>query len=206
MANDTIGSVSRWILGARQGDPVAIDQIVSRYLARLASSARLLLRDKDRQPHDGEDIAADVLMKIAEELSAGKHRRLCDREGLWVLLIAIVDKQVVQLREVRRRQNESVPQELPLTEYLFNCDQDLELMLSKANRHGDLQAVLDQMDDLISLFRDKQSREIASRKLQGYSNREISAQLGLVSKTVDRKAAKIESRWKQYLDNDRRDC
>ena len=145
-------------------------------------------------------------MKIAEELSAGKHRRLCDREGLWVLLIAIVDKQVVQLREVRRRQNESVPQELPLTEYLFNCDQDLELMLSKANRHGDLQAVLDQMDDLISLFRDKQSREIASRKLQGYSNREISAQLGLVSKTVDRKAAKIESRWKQYLDNDRRDC
>jgi DNA-directed RNA polymerase specialized sigma24 family protein len=206
MANDTIGSVSKWILGARQGDPVAIDQIVSRYLARLATSARLLLRDKVRQPHDGEDIAADVLMQIAEELSSGKHRRLCDREGLWVLLIAIVDKQVVQLREVRRRQNESIPQELPLTEYLFNCDQDLELMLSKANRHGDLQAVLDQMDDLISMFRDKQSREIASRKLQGYSNREIGAQLGLVSKTVDRKVAKIEARWKQYMDNDRRDC
>ncbi|MFN9421431.1 MAG: hypothetical protein ACK56W_10620 [Pirellula sp.] len=42
--------------------------------------------------------------------------------------------------------------------------------------------------------------------MKGYSNREIGAQLGLVSKTVDRKAAKIEARWKQYLDNDRRNC
>jgi DNA-directed RNA polymerase specialized sigma24 family protein len=141
MANDTIGSVSKWILGARQGDPVAI-----------------------------------------------------------------VDEQVVRLREVRRQQNENIPQELPRTEYLSKCEQDLELMLSKADRHGDLQAVLDQMDDLISMLRDKQSREIASRKLQGYANREIGDQLGLVSKTVDRKAAKIEARWKQYLDNDRRNC
>lgn len=200
MTKNTIGSVSNWILGARQGDPVAIEEIVSRYLARVANCAQSMLAADEQRIRDGQDIATDVLMKMASELSSGQHQQLRDRNDLWVLLISIVNEQVVQNRNDWQQRN-GVPQELTLTDYLSHCDQDLELLLSKGNKYGSLQAILDRMDDLIALVKDQQSKEVALLKLQGYSNRDIGARLGLVAKTVDRKVSKIISRWKQYLDN-----
>jgi DNA-binding NarL/FixJ family response regulator len=51
------------------------------------------------------------------------------------------------------------------------------------------------------MVKDPTSKEIASLKLQGLSNREIGSRLGIVAKTVDRKMKKIVSRWTDYLDN-----
>ncbi|MCE3018538.1 MAG: helix-turn-helix transcriptional regulator [Pirellula sp.] len=84
---------------------------------------------------------------------------------------------------------------------LTSCDQDLELMLSKGNKYGSLQAILDQMEDLVAMVKDPTSKEIASLKLQGLSKREIGSRLGIVAKTVDRKMKKIVSRRTDYLDN-----
>jgi DNA-directed RNA polymerase specialized sigma24 family protein len=201
MANNTIGSVSKWILGARQGDPVAIEQIVSRYFARLARSVRSMQDAQERQLKSGKDVSADILMKISRELSAGEHQELQNRNDLWVLLISIVEEYVIRRRDGRQQHDDIFPLELPLTDYLNSCDQDLELMLSKGNKYGNLQAILDQMEDLVAMVKDPKSKEIASLKLQGLSNREIGSRLGIVAKTVDRKMKKIVSRWTDYLDN-----
>jgi DNA-binding NarL/FixJ family response regulator len=74
-------------------------------------------------------------------------------------------------------------------------------MLSKGNKYGSLQAILDQMEDLVAMVKDPTSKEIASLKLQGLSKREIGSRLGIVAKTVDRKMKKIVSRRTDYLDN-----
>ena len=156
---------------------------------------------QERQLKSGKDVSADILMKISRELSAGKHQELQNRNDLWVLLISIVEEYVVRRRDSRQQDDDFCPQELSLTDYLTSCDQDLELMLSKGNKYGNLHAILDQMEDLVAMVKDPTSKEIASLKLQGLSNREIGSRLGIVAKTVDRKMKKIVSRWTDYLDN-----
>jgi DNA-directed RNA polymerase specialized sigma24 family protein len=159
-----------------------------------------MLETEERKSGCSKDIATDVLMKISRDLTAGRHRQLNNRQDLWILLISIVNEHIVQHRKDRIPQGGSIPQELSITDYLSNCEQDLEFLLSKGNRYGSLQEILDRFEDLISIVKDKQSKEVAILKLQGYSNREIGSQLGIVGKTVDRKVNKIISRWKHYLD------
>jgi DNA-directed RNA polymerase specialized sigma24 family protein len=201
MTKNAIGSVSNWILGARQGDPVAIDEIVTRYFACVAKCAQSMLETNERRSACCNDIATDVLMKIARGLSSGRHRRLQNRQDLWILLISVVNEHVVKHRNNRLHLENGFPLELSITDYLSHCEQDLELLLSKGNRYSSLQEILIRFEDLIAVVTDQQSKDVAILKLQGYSNRDIGHELGIVAKTVDRKVNKIIACWKEYLDN-----
>ena len=55
------------------------------------------------------------------------------------------------------------------------------------------QSMMDQLSD-------EMLQRVAQLKLEGYSNREISEQLGCVERTVERKLERIRSEWADYND------
>ena len=55
---------------------------------------------------------------------------------------------------------------------------------------------------LMDRLRDDQMREIARRKLEGYSNAEIANQLGVVERTVERRLGMIRDYWANEVGED----
>ena len=60
--------------------------------------------------------------------------------------------------------------------------------------------VADECRRLLGLLGDATLRSVAVWKMEGYTNAEIAAKLGCVTRTVERKLRVIRSRWNQEMD------
>ena len=58
--------------------------------------------------------------------------------------------------------------------------------------------VADECDQLLTALDDDAQRQIALLKLEGYTNREISEQLGCGLRTVERKLTRIRGKWAEH--------
>ena len=59
--------------------------------------------------------------------------------------------------------------------------------------------LIEEYQRLMKQLGDSTSRSVATWKLEGYTNAEIAARLGCITKTVERKLARIRSKWAREL-------
>jgi DNA-directed RNA polymerase specialized sigma24 family protein len=155
-----------------------------------------------------EDVAAQAFASFCLRLEQGGFTPVADRDDLWRLLTGIVLNKALQARRhhrAKKRGEGTVRGESAWARLEGGPDgnaagidgeegKDLPAdFLAEANE--EFQRRLDELGD-------KTLRKIALWRLEGDSNEEIAARLGVMPRTVERKLNRIRSIWRPKEDVD----
>jgi DNA-directed RNA polymerase specialized sigma24 family protein len=198
------GSVTRWIAELEIGRvDEAQEQLWQRYFHRLAALANVKLGETPRRAADEEDVAVAALHSFFVGMARGQYPSLRNRDDLWPLLAKItarkaLDQQRYLLAEKRgggRVRGDSALDGSPDT----IIEWPIALMEEQLTPDS-LLALSDECNRLMALLPDEQLRTIARRRLEGYKNAEIAAELGVIVRTVERRLQLIRSLWSEELE------
>ncbi len=138
---------------------------------------------------DEEDVALSAFKSFCFALEGGRYPNLFDRDGLWAMLVTITARKVLDLKKYEHRQRrraEAGADDTPGPENLIGREPDPEVVAR----------VAEECQRLLDLLTDPVLRTIALRKIEGYTNAEIAAELGIVCRSVERKLNLIRRLWK----------
>jgi DNA-directed RNA polymerase specialized sigma24 family protein len=195
-------SVTQWIDGLKARDPDAAQKLWERYFRRLVGLARKKLRSAPRRAADEEDVALSAFDSFCRGVEQERFPKLNDRLDLWQLLVVLTARKASDLAQYERRQKRGGGAVLDEAALPSPAD-------SSAN-----QAALDQIEGptptpafvaqvaeecrrLLERLDSPELRDVALRKVEGYGNEEIAAQLGCGLRTVERRLCLIRSIWEQ---------
>jgi len=194
------GSVSRWIVAVKDGNPGAAHSLWKRYHRLLVGVARKMLRTANRAALDEEDVVQNVFHSFFQAVQRGRFPQLDDRHGLWRLLVVItVNKTLRQLHYERRQKRCAATATHPTLATRRNPEEDESALLQVAapEPSPDFAAQLqEQCSRLLSLLGDVTLRSVAIWKMEGYGNDEIAQMLGCSRRTVARKLDSIRELWR----------
>ena len=186
------GSITRCLARLREGDRDAAERLWGAYVRRLVCLARARLRAAPRRAADEEDVALSAFDSFCRRAERGQFARLDDRDDLWQLLFVLTVRKASNLVKRGRRPKHGGGAVLALSE-LEGPGVD---GLAGAEPTPELAArVADECRRLLDLLGDDALRLVAQRKLEGYTNAEIAAELGCVEQTVERKLQRIRRLW-----------
>lgn len=198
---DSTGSVTRWLIELREGDvPAAQQELWNRYFRRLVGLARTRLRDTPRRAVDEEDVALSALGSFFENVRQGRYPELGDRTGLWALLASITARKAINQRYFEQCAKRGAGRVLdgPVAEKHAldgNAARALEAFPDDGLPPDDLAAISEECRRLMDALASDQLRRIAQMKLEGYTNREIAEEAGVVERTIERKLKIIRKCW-----------
>jgi DNA-directed RNA polymerase specialized sigma24 family protein len=192
------GSVSQWIGKLKAGDPRAAQALWECYFQRLVGMARSKLRGTPRQAADEEDVALSAFDSFCRGAEQGRFPQLSDRDNLWQLLVKITVRKAIDLvhhERCQKRGGGALPSEGVLRgPGASTHEKDLEQIMSREPTPELAVQVAEQCQRLLGKL-SEELRAIALRKMEGYTNAEIAAQLGCVTSTVERRLRLIRAIW-----------
>lgn len=196
-------SVTQWIAGLKAGDADAVRRLWERYAARLVQLAEQRLGPAPRRVSDEEDLALSVFRSLCHGAAAGRFAELSSRDKLWWLLLAITRQKAVSRIRSETAQMRGRGQVVGETELRnpSNGRSDFQLdELVGTEPTPDFLAMLhEEQERLLGLLRNAQLREIATRRIEGYTVSEIADRLGIAVRSVERKLNLIRSQWAKEL-------
>ena len=190
------GSVTRWLGQLQAGDDAAVQQLWERYFKRLVGLARKKLSDSPRRAADEEDVALSAFDSFCRGARAGRFPRLDDRDDLWQILAMITMRKAIDLHNYEGRQSRGRGRLQSLTEL---TQEGLETIGGDEPTPELAAQLAEEYQRLMEQLGDSTLRRVATWKLEGYTNAEIAARLGCITKTVERKLARIRSKWAREL-------
>jgi DNA-directed RNA polymerase specialized sigma24 family protein len=178
-------SVSQWIGQLKAGNEEAAQKIWERYCAQLIELARQKLGHPGRA-EDVEDVALSAFKSFCLGAARQGFTRLEDREDLWQILFMLTQRKAADLVVQEGRQKRGggrpaktlaaeIPSQEPTPEFAAE--------------------VAEEFQRLLDLLEDDGLRQVVLRKMEGYTNEEIAATLGCVTRTVERKLRLIRKIW-----------
>jgi DNA-directed RNA polymerase specialized sigma24 family protein len=192
VGEDIGGSVTRWISALKQGDQAAAQGLWEAYFRRLVGLARARLRSAPRRVGDEEDVALSAFDSFCRGAQSGRFPRLDDRNDLWQILVLITVRKAIDLRQYEGRPSRGGGKVRSLTELtpegLEAIGGDEPTPALAAQLAEEYQRLLEQLGDPTLQF-------VATCKLEGYTDAEIAARLGCVTRTVERKLVRIRRTW-----------
>ena len=179
--------ISQWIDLARGGDEEAFEHLWLHFYGKLVSLARSVSHKSSTKSFE-EDVAQSTLASFYFRFHEGRYPDLHDRLGLWKLLMTITLSKSKAIVRKESRRYEILREEFTgrLHDALLN---DFTAELSE------------QLGDLLQRLPNGELRDVASAKLDGYSNREIADQIGKSVPTVERKLRLIREFWSGQRSN-----
>jgi DNA-directed RNA polymerase specialized sigma24 family protein len=197
------GSVTLWIAQLKAGAPDAAQPLWENYFRRLVARARLRLARLPRRAADEEDVALSAFASFCRAAERGRFPDLHDRDDLWQLLVLLTDRKACDLANAQRRQKRgggNVLDEAALQGPHANAGSSpLAAALSREPSPEFAARAAEECRRLLDALGDDDLRQVAVRKLEGYSVEEIAAQLGRVPRTVKRWLRLIRQTWEQEL-------
>lgn len=186
MSTDRDGAITAWISGLRQGDSVAEQEIWNHYFAKLAAVAQSRLRTMSRKA-SGEDVALSAIKSVMLGVRENRFPDITDRTNLWPLLVTITARKAISEQRRQLAAKRAVTAEEALADWhaLAASEPSPEFAVE----------LTDQIDRLVGKFEQPELRTIARRKLEGWTNDEIAAELGCTKRTVIRKLNRIRQEW-----------
>jgi DNA-directed RNA polymerase specialized sigma24 family protein len=183
------GSVSRLIPALKEGDCAAVQALWERFFEPLVRVAAGRVPGRLRRQAGPEDIAVEAFLDFCASLArpdAGQRFPLLhDREHLWKLLVCFTLRAAFDFNRKAERRQRVVAGESALGEPglagLVGREPGPEFAAAVAA--------------LLDLLPDDTLRQVALRKMEGYTHDEIAGQMGCSVKTVERKARVIRRIW-----------
>ncbi|MFK8112462.1 MAG: ECF-type sigma factor, partial [Rubripirellula sp.] len=196
MMTESPESITVWFEQLREGDPNAAEKLWSRFFDRLVGVAREQLATANRRMADEEDIAIGVMAALCQCADRGKLPSIENRNDLWRLLVKWTQHDVID--HVRNSKRAKRGSNAVWGDSIF----------AEADREGgfdvfaDLVAtpsVLLEMDEQFRLLLDRlpdaKLKQLALRKMEGFTNEELAEQAGVSPRTIERKLKLIRDFW-----------
>src|SRR5262249_10435413 len=180
-----------------RGDRDGAELIWARYSCRLAGLARARLRAADRRAADEEDVALAALDSVCRGVERGRFPRLDDRDDLWRLLVVGTIPKAIGLADHERRPRGGDGHVRLLSEL---DPEEIERVIGAEPTPALAAQATEQCRRLLDLLPDESLRRVATRKLEGFTNSELAAELGCVEATVERKLQRIRSLWAREVE------
>jgi len=195
-------SVTLWIDRLKVGDPDAAQKLWERYFRRLVGLARKKLRAAPRRAADEEDVALSAFDSFCRGAEQDRFPQLHDRLDLWQLLVLLTARKAVDLAQHERRQKRgggAVLDEAALPGPAGSSAQEaaLEQIEGPEPTPAFAAQVAEECRRLLERLDSPELRDVALRKVEGYSNEEIADQLGCGLRTVERRLRLIRGIWEQ---------
>jgi DNA-directed RNA polymerase specialized sigma24 family protein len=188
--------VTRWIAALKQGDQSAAQGLWEAYFRRLVGLARVRLRDAPRRIADEEDVALSAFDSFCRAAQAGRFPRLDDRTDLWQILVLITVRKAIDLLRHEARPSRGRGKVRSLTD----LSRDGLEAIGGDEPTPELAAQLaEEYQRLIEQLGEPTLQSVATFKLEGYTDDEIAARLGCVTRTVERKLARIRGIWAREM-------
>jgi DNA-directed RNA polymerase specialized sigma24 family protein len=189
---NTGNSVTQWISSLKHGDQSAAQRLWEAYFRRLVGLAHARLRDSPRRAADEEDVALSAFHSFWRGAQAGRFPRLDDRNDLWQILVLITVRKAIDLRNYEGRLSRGRGRVRSLTD----LSQDGIEAIGAGEPTPELAAqVAEECQRLMEQLGDPTLQNVATWKLEGYTDAEIAGRLGCVTRTVERKLARIRGIW-----------
>jgi DNA-directed RNA polymerase specialized sigma24 family protein len=189
----SIGDVTHWLHQLTAGQRDAIKPLLDCYFRRLVALARDRLRGLPRGGRDEEDLALSAFDSFCRRAEEGKFPRLKDSEDLWEVLRMIVLRKVCDLVQHEQRDKRDWRRTQPLD------GEDAHVPIGPDPGPAEVAEAAEEMTRLLGLLPDKLMRDIALRKLEGYTNEEIKTLLDCSLKMVERRLPVIRKIWEKEL-------
>jgi DNA-directed RNA polymerase specialized sigma24 family protein len=192
----TPGSVTHWIDGLRNGESVATRKLWEKYFHGLVKEARKKLRNMPRGAYDEEDVALSAFDSFCRGAEQGRFPCLNDRDDLWQVLLMITHRKTIDHiqhagRKIRDwRKTEPLAAEGSPGADLAGHEPDPAFAAE----------VAEEFQRLLGVLGDDSLRDLAVRKMEGYTNKEIAAQLNCSLTNVERRLRLIRAEWKEAAD------
>lgn len=197
-------SITRWISSLKEGNDEASQRLWERYAMQLVELARRRMQGAPKRVADEEDIAASVFQSLCRGAAAGRLQNVKNRDDLWWLLLAITKQKVVDYvrRETAQKRGAGRIQfELGVN---GSADQSrgymLDQLISAEPTPDFIVALQEQHDRLLTLLRDDHLRKVAVFRIEGYTVVEIAQDLGVSTRSIERKLALIRGVWARELE------
>lgn len=191
------GSVTNWIRNLkRTGDPVASQRIWRRYVTRLVHAASRKLGNSPRRAADEDDVVAAAFACFFRGVKSEQFASLNDRDDLWQILLILTERSALNQLRHQRAQKRGGGQ--VLGESALGAEggvAGLEQYADQSPTPDFAVEVSEQLSKLLDQLDDQAMREIALRKLEGFTNREIAVQLETSLRSVERRLALIRDIW-----------
>lgn len=199
-------SVTVWIKEVSDGNEEAAQKLWDRYFPDLMALARDRLRTVPRRMVDEEDVALCALNSFFGAVQKGRFPDLTDRDGLWRILSGITQRKAVDV--LRRHLAQKRGGDAVLGESRLHASGSTNggfAQFSSDDLGPEMAAIVtEQCQILIGSLNEPQLRQIALAKMEGFTNEDISKQLDLALRTVERRLQLIRKRWEQVQQNDGR--
>jgi DNA-directed RNA polymerase specialized sigma24 family protein len=196
LATDTGNSVTQWIAALKEGDQAAAQVLWEAYFRRLVGLAYARLRNAPRRIADEEDVALSAFDSFCRGAQAGRFPRLDDRNDLWQILVLITVRKAIDLRNYEGRPSRGRGRVQSVTE----LTQERIDAIGGNEPTPELAAQLaEEYQRLMEQLGDSTLQSVATWKLEGYTDDEIAARLGCVTRTVERKLARIRRMWAREM-------
>jgi DNA-directed RNA polymerase specialized sigma24 family protein len=197
MPDDAGGSVTGWINSLKAGDGNAAQKLWQRYFESLVRLARKRLRGAPKSVADEEDAALSAFDSFCRGAARNRYPRLDDRDDLWRLLVVITERKALDQARHQQRQRRGGSKIRGMPE---PPDGDFEgrgdaCVPSPEPTPEFAALVADECRDLFARLRDDSLRAVARLRMEGYTNLEVSEQLGCSLRTVARKVELIRWTW-----------
>ena len=180
-------SVSQWIDQLATGDAAAAQQLWQRYFRRLVALARKKLQDLPRRAVDEEDVALSAFASFCRCAQLDRFPQLLDRDDLWQVLVVLTARkahhQASRAKAQKRGGGRLADTPLPGAE----ADAAPDQILSREPTPEFAAQVAEGYQRLLDSLEDDPLRQVTVWKLEGYTNEEIAARLGLTVRSVGRK-------------------
>jgi RNA polymerase sigma factor (sigma-70 family) len=193
------GSVTLWLAQLKGGDTEAARPIWERYFQKLLQLARRKLADLPRRFADEEDVALSAFASFFQAAEQGRFPRLDDRSDLWQLLIMITERKAIDLFHHEQRAKRGGGQLLDEAALghpdSASARQGLGEIPAPEPTPAFAAEVAENLTRLLEKLRDDELRQIALRKMDGYTNEEIANQLDVALATVERRLRLVRKCW-----------
>ena len=193
--NPADDSVLDWLGRLRSGEQSAARGLWDEYFSRMVELARCKLQGVPARAADEEDVALSAFKSFCRAVEGGRYPDLFDRDGLWALLVRITARKAIDLRRYECRRKRRAPAGAdarggPALDEVIGREPDPEFVAR----------IADECQRLLGLLTDPTLRTIALRKMEGFTNAEVAAELGVVGRTVERKLNLIRRLWEAGAD------
>jgi RNA polymerase sigma factor (sigma-70 family) len=190
------GSVTRQIGMLKEGDQAAAQQLWQRYFRRLVYVARQRLHPSVRRVADEEDVALRAFTAFCQRAEQGRLPQVRDRDDLWRLLVTLTVRMAVDevRREHRQKRGGREGSSQASSASLPPRDANPDHYPAPQPSPEFVAQVAEECDRLLGALDDETLKSIAVWKIEGYTNEEIAANLGVVLRTVERKVRTIRQR------------
>jgi DNA-directed RNA polymerase specialized sigma24 family protein len=202
------GSVTQWIGQLKAGDQNAAQKLWEGYFQRMVGLARKKLQGTPRRAADEEDVALSAFDSFCRGAEQGRFSRLEDRHDLWQLLFLLTARKAFDLRQHESRKKRGggevrgesalMPQRGP-GDLAGTREPALNHVIGQEPSPELAALMAEQCQRLLTGLGDRQLRQVALWKMEGFTTEEIAAKLDCAPRTIERKLQVIRNLWSREL-------